>query len=163
MCREFARQIQNELSLVKQTVTDWSMFCRETMLVFLEVCSEKIGGLNQTVETDAASSVGASTIEGTLYRVSGCLAVLNEGPADCSLFTYRTEPPKHWRPSKVTGLNTARRSSVIAVVRIAISNRWDTRTVLSTTTYTSFILNPNTKTIWLTKQPYRWRVLSILY
>jgi transposase-like protein len=28
------------------------MFCRETMLVFLEGCSEKIGGPNQTVEID---------------------------------------------------------------------------------------------------------------
>ena len=40
-----------------------------------------------------ARSVGASTIEGTLFRVSGCLAVSNEGPAEHFLFPYRTEPP----------------------------------------------------------------------
>jgi hypothetical protein len=28
------------------------MFCRETMLVFMERCSEKIGGPNKTVEID---------------------------------------------------------------------------------------------------------------
>jgi transposase-like protein len=28
------------------------MFCREAMLVYLEGCSEKIGGLNKTVEID---------------------------------------------------------------------------------------------------------------
>jgi hypothetical protein len=28
------------------------MFCRETMLVFLEGCSEKIGGPNETVDID---------------------------------------------------------------------------------------------------------------
>jgi hypothetical protein len=52
VCREPAHRIQNELSLGKQTVTDWGMFRRETMLVFLEGCSEKIGGPNQTVQID---------------------------------------------------------------------------------------------------------------
>ena len=39
--RKSALQIQNDMALCKQTVTDWGMFCRETMLVFLEGCSEK--------------------------------------------------------------------------------------------------------------------------
>jgi hypothetical protein len=33
-------------------VPDWGMFCRETMLVHMEGCSEKIGGTNKTVEID---------------------------------------------------------------------------------------------------------------
>ena len=48
---EPSHQIQNELSLGKQTVRAWGMFCRETMLAFLESCSEK-SGPNQTVEID---------------------------------------------------------------------------------------------------------------
>jgi len=34
------------------TVADWGMFCRETMVVFLEGSSVKIGGPNKTVEID---------------------------------------------------------------------------------------------------------------
>ena len=34
------------------TVADWGMFCRETMLVFLECSYVKIGGPNKTVEID---------------------------------------------------------------------------------------------------------------
>ena len=34
------------------TVAHWGMFCRETMLVFLEGCSVKIDGLNKIVEID---------------------------------------------------------------------------------------------------------------
>ena len=49
---EPAHQIQNEYSFGGHTVTDWGMFCRETMLVFLEGCSVKIGGPNKTVEID---------------------------------------------------------------------------------------------------------------
>jgi hypothetical protein len=46
VCRESAFQIQNEYTLIPHTVADWGMFCRETMLVFLEGCSVKIGGPN---------------------------------------------------------------------------------------------------------------------
>jgi hypothetical protein len=50
--REPAFQIQNEYCFNENTITDWAMFCRETMSVFLEGCSEKIGGPNKTVEID---------------------------------------------------------------------------------------------------------------
>ena len=56
-----------------------------------------------------ARSVGASTIEGTPFRVSGCLAVLNEGPAEHFLFPYRTEPPTRWWLLYVNGSNQALR------------------------------------------------------
>ena len=103
-----------------------------------------------------ASSVGESTIEGTLFRVSGCLAVLNGGPAGCFLFPYRTEPPTHWRPSYLIRLNPARWSSVIAGVRIAISTCWVTHSALSSTAYTSCILTPRTTPI----QPSRCGIES---
>ena len=48
-----AHQIENELGLCDHTFTVWGMFCRETMLEFLEGSSEKkIGGPNKTVKID---------------------------------------------------------------------------------------------------------------
>jgi transposase-like protein len=52
MRREQASWIQSEYCLSAHTVADWGMFCRETMLVFLEGSSVKIGGPNRTVEID---------------------------------------------------------------------------------------------------------------
>ena len=83
----------------------------------------------------AAKSVGLST----LFRVSGCLAVPYEDPAEHFLFPSRTEPPTPWRLFYVNGSNQARRSSAIAGVRIAISTPWVTRTAPSTVPYTSSI------------------------
>jgi hypothetical protein len=60
LCRDRANQIQQEHSFGKQTVTDWGTFCRETMLVFLESCSAKIGGPNKIVEIDESKSSGFS-------------------------------------------------------------------------------------------------------
>ena len=34
------------------TIADWGMFCRETLLVYLLGCSEKVGSPNKTVEID---------------------------------------------------------------------------------------------------------------
>jgi len=50
--REQASWIQSEYCLSSHTVVDWGMFCRETMVVFLEGSSVKIGGPNKTVEID---------------------------------------------------------------------------------------------------------------
>jgi hypothetical protein len=47
-----AHLIQQDYAFSSTTVTDWGMFCRETMLVYLEGCSKKIGGTNKTVEID---------------------------------------------------------------------------------------------------------------
>jgi hypothetical protein len=38
--------------LLQFAVADWGMFCRETILVFLEGCSDNIGGPNKTVKID---------------------------------------------------------------------------------------------------------------
>ena len=50
VCRENGHQTQKEHCLNQHTIADWGMFCRETMLVFMEGCSEKIGGPNKAVE-----------------------------------------------------------------------------------------------------------------
>jgi len=50
-CKQ-ASCIQSEYCLSAHTVADFGMFCRETMLVFLEGSSVKIGGPNKTVEID---------------------------------------------------------------------------------------------------------------
>ena len=52
VCREPAHKIEKEYGFSDHTVADWGMFCRESMLVFLEGCSVKNGGPNKTVETD---------------------------------------------------------------------------------------------------------------
>jgi hypothetical protein len=39
VCRVSASQIQNEYAFSANTLADWGVFCRETMLVFLEGCS----------------------------------------------------------------------------------------------------------------------------
>jgi hypothetical protein len=65
------------------------------MLVFMEGCSEKIGSPNKNVEIDESNSVGLSTTGDTLSRVSGCLAVLNEGPAEHFFFVFRIEQLTH--------------------------------------------------------------------
>ena len=52
MCREPALRIMEEYCLCSCTVADWGMFCRETMLVFMACCSEKLGGPNKIVEVD---------------------------------------------------------------------------------------------------------------
>ena len=46
---EPACQIQQEYRLSSRTVADLGTFCREPMLVFIEGCSEMIGGPNKTV------------------------------------------------------------------------------------------------------------------
>jgi hypothetical protein len=69
------------------------MFCRETMLVFLEGCSVKIGGPNKTVEIDESKfgqckyhrghSVKGQWVFGGVERESGATF----------LVPFRTEPP----------------------------------------------------------------------
>ena len=48
--REPASLIKDEHCFSSTTLSDWGQFCRETMLVCMEGCSEKIGGPNKTVE-----------------------------------------------------------------------------------------------------------------
>jgi len=52
VCRETAHRIIEEHCLSSSTVADWGMFCRETMLVFMAGCSEKLGDPNKIVEVD---------------------------------------------------------------------------------------------------------------
>ena len=52
MRRETALRIKEEFCLSSSTVADWGTFCRETMLMFMEGYSEKIGGPNKNVEID---------------------------------------------------------------------------------------------------------------
>jgi len=52
VCREPACPTREEYGVSPNTIADWGMFCRETMLVFMAGCSEKLGGPNKTVEID---------------------------------------------------------------------------------------------------------------
>ena len=82
-----AHQIKNEPGLSHHMVTVWGTFCRETMLEFLEGSSEKkFVVLIRPSKLTRARSVSESTIEGTLFRVSGCLAVSNDSLAEHILF-----------------------------------------------------------------------------
>jgi len=47
-------RITEEYSHGTHTISDWGMFCREAMQVFLQGSSVKIGGPNKTVEIDEA-------------------------------------------------------------------------------------------------------------
>jgi hypothetical protein len=47
---EPAHLIHQEHRFGPNTIADWGQFCRRTMLVYMEGCSEKIGGPNKTVE-----------------------------------------------------------------------------------------------------------------
>jgi hypothetical protein len=47
---EPAHLIESEHRFNSNTLADWGQFCRETMLLYMEGCSEKIGGPNKTVE-----------------------------------------------------------------------------------------------------------------
>jgi hypothetical protein len=64
--REPANQIQREHHFSDHTITDWGMFCREALLVYLKGSSEKLGGPNRTVGLMRASSVGVNNIGDTL-------------------------------------------------------------------------------------------------
>jgi len=50
--REPASLIKEEHRFSPTTIADWGQFCRKTMLMYMEGCSEKIGGPNKTVEID---------------------------------------------------------------------------------------------------------------
>ena len=52
LCRKPANLIQREHHFSDHTITDWGMFCGETLLVYLKGSSEKLGGPNKTVEID---------------------------------------------------------------------------------------------------------------
>jgi len=52
VCREPAHLNQQEYGFSSKTTADCGMSCRETMLQYMEGCSEKIGGPNKTVEID---------------------------------------------------------------------------------------------------------------
>jgi hypothetical protein len=59
---EPADHIRHEHHFSDHTIADWGMFCREAMLVYLECCSEKIGGPKKTVEIDGAKFGRRKTI-----------------------------------------------------------------------------------------------------
>jgi len=108
----------------------------------MDGCSEKIGGPNKTVEIYESKFGRRKYHRGHLLRVIGCLAVLNENPAEHFLFPYRRESPTHWLPLYMTGSNQAPRSSVATGVRTTISILRVARIALRTTASSSWILTP---------------------
>jgi hypothetical protein len=47
-----AHVVHKEHRFGSVTITAWGLFCRETILLYIEGCSEKIGSPNKTVEMD---------------------------------------------------------------------------------------------------------------
>jgi len=87
-------------------------------------------------------AVRESTIGDTLLRVSECLVVPNEIPAEHFLFPYRTELLTPWQPLYVAGSNQALRSPVTTGLRTAISSQRVSRTAALTTPCSSLIPTP---------------------
>ena len=52
VCRVPAQCIQLDHHFSEETISDWTQFCRETMLDYVQGCSQKICGPNKTVEID---------------------------------------------------------------------------------------------------------------
>jgi transposase-like protein len=52
MWREPATRIKQEHRFSVTTISNWGQFCRETMLAYLQVCTQKIGGPNKIFEID---------------------------------------------------------------------------------------------------------------
>ena len=91
-----AYRTKEEYGLSSNTVTDWGVFCRETMLMIMAGCSEKLGGPNKIVEIDESKLGRRKYHRDTLLRVSEYLVVLNEIPAEHYFFPYRTETLTPW-------------------------------------------------------------------
>jgi hypothetical protein len=87
-----ASLVKEEHCFSPTMITDWRQFCRETMLVYMEGCSEKIGGFNKTVEIDKSKLVSANITEATMLRGTGCLAVWSASLIKRFQFPFRTEP-----------------------------------------------------------------------
>jgi hypothetical protein len=93
--RKPANYIQYEHHFSDHNIANWEMFCRETMLVYLEGSSQKIGGPNKTVEIDE-SKFG----QRKYYRGHPVKGQWMFGGVECEsgrtfLFLYWTEPPTH--------------------------------------------------------------------
>ena len=71
-----AQLIQQEHLFTPTTINDWSQFCRQTMLEYLDGCSERIGCRNKTVEIDD-SKFGRRKYSDHSVKVQWVLATLS--------------------------------------------------------------------------------------
>jgi hypothetical protein len=83
-----AHIIQKEHRFGSDTIAAWGLFCRETILVYMEGCSEKIGGPNKTVEI-VESKFGRRKYHRD-HPVKGQWVF---GGVEPFSFPFRTEPP----------------------------------------------------------------------
>jgi hypothetical protein len=74
------------------TIADWGLFCSETMLVYMEGCSEKIGGANKTVEIDESKFGRRKCHRCHPVKERWVLAVLSESPVKRFSLPFRTGP-----------------------------------------------------------------------
>jgi hypothetical protein len=71
-----AHLIQREHLFTPTAIADWSQFCRQTMLEYLDGCSERIGCRNKTVEIDD-SKFGRRKYSDHSVKVQWVLATLS--------------------------------------------------------------------------------------
>ena len=157
--REPAHQIEREHHFSRHTIAEWGMFCRETMLVYLEGCCEKLGGPNKTVEIDESKfgrrkyhrghTVKGQWVFGGIERESGgkfLLPLLDR--------TAKT------RALSVTGSNPAPRSSAMVGLRLGLSLPRFTRIAPLITPSRSPIPKPGIRLIQSSVRGVTWRLSS---
>jgi len=87
-----AHIIHKQHRFVSDTIAAWSLFCRKTVLMYMEDCSEKIGGPNKTVDINTSKFGRRKYHRG--HPVKGqCLVVLSASPVKHFSFPFRAEPP----------------------------------------------------------------------
>ena len=122
LCHEPANHFSDHM------ITDCGMFCRETLLVYLEGSSEKLGSPNKTVETDESKFSRCKYHRGHSVKGLWVFGSVERESSRTFLFLFRTEPPTHRRALFVLGSKLAPQSSVIAGLRTRISGPTVTRT-----------------------------------
>ena len=86
-----AHIIHKEHRFGSDTIAALALFCRETMLAYMEGCSEKICSPNKNAEIEESKFGRHKYHRGP--PVKGCFVVLSASPVKHFSFPFQTEPP----------------------------------------------------------------------